>query len=121
MVFTCVLLFRRVKKLQKQVAGNQEELRSATATWANSLAAVGRQMEIIESAKGPSTGSDASAATRRKVLKMHRLGSSVDQIARTLRLSKGDVILLLKVHTIILRPFAQAPGDRLQTAMEQKS
>lgn len=117
---TCGFLMWRLRKLQTQIAGQEDDLRSATATWANSLAAVGKQIEMIEAAKNPAPGSDANAATRRKVLKMHRLGSSVEQIARTLRLSKGDVNLLLKVHTIILRPFEQPPPDRL-AAMEQKT
>jgi len=116
----CMLLLRRLKNLQNLVVANEEELRSATATWATSLASVGKQIEVIEEiARHPVNGSDANAATRRKVLKMHRLGSSIDQIAKTLRMSKGEVTLLLKVHTMILRPFEQ-PGEQLDVAMEQK-
>src|SRR5579884_3776132 len=104
----CILLFRRLRKLQAQLAANQEELRSATATWATSLASVGKQIEIVEEiARHPVNGADANAATRRKVLKMHRLGTSVDQIAKTVHMSKGEVTLLLKVHAMILRPFEQ--------------
>ena len=82
---------------------------------------MGKEIEsIAEVAKHPYTDSDANV-TRRKVLKMHRLGSSVEQIAKALRLSKGEVMLLLKVHTIILRPVERTAGGRDTLAIEQKS
>src|SRR5215469_8362046 len=101
----CVLLMRRMKQLHRRVAREEEELRTATATWTKGLASLGKEMETIEAVAkhSCSVGRDANAATRRKVLKMYRLGHSVEQIARELRLSKGEVMLLLKVHTIILR------------------
>jgi len=121
------LLLRRIKQLNKKVLSGEEELRSATATWARSLAAMGKEIETLaEAAKHPYTDTGASAAARRKVLKMQRLGSSVEQIARSLRLPKGEVMLLLKVHTIILRPFEaderveQVAEDREVSLMGQK-
>ena len=116
------LLLRRMKQLHAQVVRGEEELRAATASWARSFAAMGKEMETIaEEKKHPSTDLSASAATRRKVLKMHRLGSSVEQIARALRLSKGEVMLLLKVHTIILRPLEQTADGRDIVSLEQNS
>jgi hypothetical protein len=112
------LILRRMKQLDGKVVHGEEELRSATSTWARSMSLVGKEIEgVAEAAKRSSTDSNASAATRRKVLKMHRLGNSVEQIAKALRLSKGEVTLLLKVHAIILQPFEQPPDAR---AMEQK-
>jgi hypothetical protein len=115
------LLLSRVKQLHEGVIRGEEELKSAKATWAQSLAAMGKEVEgIAEAARQPSPDPGASAVTRRKVLKMQRLGSSADQIAKALRLPKGEVMLLLKVHTIILRPFEQG-ADRLEfPEMEQK-
>ena len=36
---------------------------------------------------------------------MHRLGQSPDRIAGSLRLPKGEVDLLVKVHRIVMRPY----------------
>lgn len=116
----CFLLLRALKSLQKKLVRQEEDLKSATSTWANSLSALGKQMEVMEdAARHPSA--DGNAAIRRKVLKMHRLGGSVEQIARALRLSKGEVMLLLKVHTIILRPFEKSSAEGHRPLMEQKA
>jgi DNA-binding NarL/FixJ family response regulator len=116
-----ILLLNRMKELQGKVVRGEEELKSATATWMRSVAAMGKEIEgISEAVKHPCSESVASA-TRRKVLKMHRLGGSVEQIAKALHLSKGEVMLLLKVHTIILRPVEPTAGGRDTVALEQKS
>ncbi len=44
---------------------------------------------------------------RSKVLKMHRLGQSPDRIAGALRVPKGEVDLLVKVHKIVMRPYEE--------------
>ncbi len=44
-----------------------------------------------------------NSTTRSKVLKMHWLGQSADQIAGKLGLQKGEVDLLIKVHQITMR------------------
>ena len=116
-----VLFLRTIKQLQDRVVRTEQQLKLATETWTRSMTAMGKEIEsIADAAKHPYTDSDASV-TRRKVLKMHRLGSSVEQIAKALRLSKGEVMLLLKVHTIILRPVEPAAGGRDTVALEQKS
>src|SRR5207253_1322298 len=91
-VVITALLLSRVKQLHEQVVRGDQELRSAKTTWAQSLAAMGKEVESIAEAATPSTDPGASAVTRRKVLKMQRLGSSADQIAKALRLPKGEVM-----------------------------
>ena len=48
---------------------------------------------------------------------MHRLGQSPDRIVGALRVPKGEVDLLVKVHKIVMRPYEEvvlAPlGERL--------
>jgi len=50
-----------------------------------------------------------SGNVRSKVLKMHRLGQPADRIADNLRVPKGEVDLLVKVHQIVMRPYEQSP------------
>ncbi len=50
-------------------------------------------------------GDGLNTTLRTKVLKMSRLGQSSDRIAGTLRVPKGEVDLLLKVHRIVMRPY----------------
>lgn len=47
---------------------------------------------------------------RSKVLKMHRLGQQPQRIADSLRVPKGEVDLLVKVHQIVMRPYEELPA-----------
>ena len=49
-----------------------------------------------------------NVAVRTKVLKMHRLGHPAGRIADMLRVPKGEVDLLLKVHGIVMQPYRMA-------------
>ena len=46
-----------------------------------------------------------NSTNRSKVLKMHRLGQSPEQIAANLRLPRGEVNLLVKIHEVSMRSF----------------
>ena len=50
-------------------------------------------------------GSGLSTTLRSKALKMHRMGQPMDRIAENLRVPKGEVELLVKVHQIVMRPY----------------
>jgi hypothetical protein len=52
-------------------------------------------------------GNSVNNTLRSKVLKMHRLGQSPDRIAGALRVPKGEVDLLVKVHKIVMRPYEE--------------
>jgi hypothetical protein len=52
-------------------------------------------------------GNSVNNTLRNKVLKMHRLGQSPDRIAGALRLPRGEVDLLVKVHKIVMRPYEE--------------
>jgi len=58
-------------------------------------------------------GHSLNTTLRSKVLKMHQLGHPVERIADSLRVSKGEVDLLVKVHQIVMRPYegAAAPAN----------
>jgi len=53
------------------------------------------------------TKAGLDTTVRSKVLKMHRQGQSSEQIAANLRLSRGEVDLLVKVHQMELRSFGE--------------
>jgi hypothetical protein len=53
------------------------------------------------------TGNSVSNNLRSKVLKLHRLGQPLDRIAGSLRIPKGEVDLLVKVHQIVMRPYEE--------------
>ena len=66
-------------------------------------------MRAGTAAAGPAaaTGNSVNNTLRSKVLKMHRLGQSPDRIAGALRVPKGEVDLLVKVHKIVMRPYEE--------------
>jgi hypothetical protein len=49
--------------------------------------------------------SGLNSTLRGKVLKMHRLGQPADRIAEMLRVPRGEVDLLVKVHAIVMRTY----------------
>jgi hypothetical protein len=49
--------------------------------------------------------SGLNSTLRGKVLKMHRLGQPVDRISEVLRVPRGEVDLLVKVHAIVMRTY----------------
>ena len=49
--------------------------------------------------------SGLNSTLRGKVLKMHRLGQPADRISEVLRVPRGDVDLLVKVHAIVMRTY----------------
>jgi hypothetical protein len=53
------------------------------------------------------TKAGLDTTVRSKVLKMHRQGQSSEQIAASLRLSRGEVDLLVKVHQMELGSFGE--------------
>jgi hypothetical protein len=65
------------------------------------------QPSSLGGAMGGTLGDGLNTTLRSKVLKMHRLGQSSDRIAGALRVPKGEVDLLLKVHRIVMRPYEE--------------
>jgi len=78
------------------------------------IGAFERRIEELERAVPTSEVSVGKAGSlngtvRSKVLKMHRLGQPPERIADSLRVPKGEVELLVKVHQIVMRPYEQSP------------
>ncbi len=73
------------------------------------LEQTGQSLAAGAAVSSPSTtpGTSVNNTLRSKVLKMHRLGQSADRIAGALRVPKGEVDLLVKVHKIVMRPYEE--------------
>ena len=104
---------QKVEKLRGRVAKLEKQIEHGAELYGlfRSLAS---RVEELESgapagANPPGAPSSLNGTVRSKVLKMHRLGQPVDRIADNLRVPKGEVDLLVKVHQIVMRPYEQAP------------
>ena len=60
-----------------------------------------------------------NGTNRSKVLKMHRLGQSPEQIATNLRLPRGEVHLLVKIHEIAMKSFNERPAPAWELGAEK--
>ena len=107
-------LARTVEKLRGRLGRFEAQVQQATELSAR-ISGLNLRIEELESTGGPRaealTGKPGalSGTVRSKVLKMHRLGQAPEKIADNLRVPKGEVDLLVKVHQIVMRPYEQAP------------
>ena len=102
---------RTVERLRSRVAKLEAQIQQATDLSAG-VSALARRIEELECgvpAVEIPTGKPASlnGTVRSKVLKMHRLGQPAEKISDKLRVPKGEVDLLVKVHQIVMRPYEQ--------------
>ena len=125
----CAGMFMRLASnmstLNAKIDRSGEGLKSEMALLSRSLETVKADIKpLIESqAVTPTIENSGSSgmdtAIRAKVLKMHRLGRSVDQIAMSLHRPKGEVSMLLKVHAILMQGFERS-AEANETLLEQK-
>ena len=112
-------LNQRVRQLRARAGQQEKTLETETARLSAEIVELKGQIQELEQT-GNSLGSGTAARARplqrdssvnntlrSKVLKMHRLGQSPDRIAGALRVPKGEVDLLVKVHKIVMRPYEE--------------
>jgi hypothetical protein len=112
-------LHQRVMQLSVRAGKQEKTLETETARLSAEIAELKQHILELEQS-GNSLASNAAtpgspAATgysvnntlRSKVLKLHRLGQSPDRIAGSLRVPRGEVDLLVKVHKIVMRPYEE--------------
>jgi hypothetical protein len=112
-------LNQRVRQLRARAGKQEKTLETETARLSAEIIELKGQIKELEQpdtslasatgAPGPAavTGNSVNNTLRSKVLKMHRLGQSPDRIAGALRVPKGEVDLLVKVHKIVMRPYEE--------------
>jgi|ERR1700680_1662442 len=105
-------LNRSVWKLRKRIGKCEGKLESAALQLTEELNGLNRKVSELENADtalpagaGLTLASGLNTTLRSKVLKMHRMGQSMDNIADSLHVPKGEVDLLVKVHRIVMRPY----------------
>jgi hypothetical protein len=112
-------LSQRLRQLGVRTGQQEIALQKETARLAAEITELKGQILELEqtdnslvegtAALGSAASSEISVnkTLRSKVLKMHRLGQSPDRIAGALRVPKGEVDLLVKVHRIVMRPYEE--------------
>ena len=109
---------QRVHELRAHAAKQDKTLEKETTRLSAEITELkGHILELEQSSNSisapPSPGATATTASgvnhtlRSKVLKLHRLGQSADRIAGSLRVPRGEVDLLVKVHKIVMRPYEE--------------
>lgn len=110
---------QRVRDLNARAAKQEKALQTEIARLSGEIVELKGQILELEqtdhsiapnaaaSALPAATGNGINNTLRSKVLKMHRLGQSPDRIAGALRVPKGEVDLLVKVHSIVMRPYEE--------------
>lgn len=111
---------RRVHQLRKQIAQCEASISSRSLEFANGLQELKRSMaewgtdQESDGRVHAARAAGLNNSLRGKVLKMHRLGQTPDRIAEALRVPKGEVDLLVKVHRIVMRPYEEVPAAEIQ-------
>ena len=105
-------LNRSVWKLRNRIGKCEGQLESAALRITEGINELNRKVSELEDADttqpaggGATLASGVNTTLRSKVLKMHRMGQSMDHIAENLHVPKGEVDLLVKVHRIVMRPY----------------
>jgi len=119
----CLLMLlrfeRRMSAFETHFSGAKDSLKSQAEELAKKLSGIYEAPPTSATAEPRPAAQPASVAlnatTRSKVLKMHRLGGTPEQIATALNTPKGEVMLLLKVHQIVMQAIEQ-PRSGLETA-----
>jgi hypothetical protein len=124
---------QRVQKLRAHTGKQEKALETETARLSAEITDLkGHILELEQTsnslaASTPAPGSAAATGNsvnntlRSKVLKLHRLGQSPDRIAGSLRVPKGEVDLLVKVHQIVMRPYEEVVLAPLGVEAPEKS
>lgn len=108
-------LSQRVRKLRMRAANQDKIAQVESASVSAEIGELKRRIQELEdsvtmgSQAAPAAPAESSLnhTLRSKVLKMHRLGQPPDRIAGSLRVNRGEVDLMVKVHKIVMRPYEE--------------
>ena len=103
-----------VRRLRRRLSALEAARETESARVSTALQELKSKIQQVEEKEmtPPNGVSDAGGITldsalRSRALKMHRLGQPVKSIAGALRVPKGEVDLLVKVHQIVMLPYEE--------------
>ena len=101
---------QRVRKIGSRSNTREAALEKESTRTSNALSELNNRIAILERedrqlGNTEPGGSGLSSTLRGKVLKMYRLGQPADRISEVLRVPRGEVDLLVKVHTLVMRTY----------------
>jgi len=101
---------QRVRKIGSRSNTREAALEKESTRTSNALSELNNRIAILERedrqlGSTESGGSGLNSTLRGKVLKMYRLGQPADRISEVLRVPRGEVDLLVKVHTLVMRTY----------------
>lgn len=104
---------RRAGTIAKALAGSEASRQAEASELTNQINELKRRVVELEKADmrvcaEQQPEGELSTAVRSMALKLRRSGQAPDQIAQKLRLSKGEVELLIKAQKIVMRPYEHA-------------
>jgi len=125
-VLLLVLFFginQRLRKFGTRSTAREAALQQESARISNVMSELNARISILEKEdRHPGNtepgASGLNSTLRGKVLKMHRLGQPAERISEVLRVPRGEVDLLVKVHAIVMRTYQGTA--RLEPASDQE-
>lgn len=108
-------LSQRVRTLRIRAANQEKIAQVESASFSADIGELKKRIQDLEDSVTLGLPATAAAAAenslnhtlRSKVLKMHRLGQPPERIAGSLRVNRGEVDLMVKVHKIVMRPYEE--------------
>jgi hypothetical protein len=112
-ILVLVLFFginQRVRRLYARSKTREAALELEASRNSNLIKELNNRIAILEKEDRQVSGTEPGAGglnstLRGKVLKMHRLGQPAGRISEVLRIPRGEVDLLVKVHAIVMRTY----------------
>jgi hypothetical protein len=101
---------QRVRQLRTRFVASEASLKADAVRISSEISKLNSGISSLEASGSELMGKEFRApgmnsTLRGKVLKMHRLGQSAGRIAETLRVPRGEVELLVKVHAIVMHTY----------------
>ncbi len=100
----------RLRKSAARSIARQADLEQESARISKMMSELNSRINILEKEDRHSGNiepgsSGLNSTLRGKVLKMHQLGQPADRISEVLRVPRGEVEMLVKVHAIVMRTY----------------
>ena len=108
---------QRLRKIGARSNAREAALQQESARISKLMSELNARIGILEKEDRHAGNTEPGASglnstLRGKVLKMHRLGQPAERISEVLRVPRGEVDLLVKVHAIVMRTYQDAASDQ---------